>query len=70
VVRDISRSLAARFQASQAGAVHRALTIEDGSLVVTGNYLKRQIPPGWPRNEWVYVRVIDAGSALPVALSQ
>ena len=31
------------------------LTIEDGSLVVTDNYLKVRIPPGLPRNEWVNV---------------
>ena len=35
----------------------RGLTLEDGSLVVTGNYLKLRIPPGRTRNEWVSVRL-------------
>ena len=35
---------------------HRALTLEDGSLAVTGNYLKVRIPPGRARNEWVRVQ--------------
>jgi threonylcarbamoyladenosine tRNA methylthiotransferase MtaB len=65
-VRAIGRRLAERFHASQIGAVHRALTIEDGSLVVTGNYLKLRIPPGRARNEWVRVRVVshDHGELL------
>ena len=33
-----------------AGTVHRALTLEDGTLAVTGNYLKVRIPPGRGRN--------------------
>ena len=61
-VRDIARGLSARFRASQAGTEHRALTLEDGSLAVTGNYLKVRIPPGRARNEWVRVRVTDAAS--------
>jgi threonylcarbamoyladenosine tRNA methylthiotransferase MtaB len=56
-VREIGTALAARFRESQVGTIHRALTIEDGSLVVTGNYLKLRIPPGRARNEWVRVRV-------------
>ena len=36
------------------------LTLEDGSLVVTGNYLKVGIPPGRPRNEWIDVRITGA----------
>jgi threonylcarbamoyladenosine tRNA methylthiotransferase MtaB len=64
VVRDISRDLAARFRHSQQGVVYRALTIEDGSLAVTGNYLKVRIPAGRVRNEWVDVRVDAAGEHL------
>jgi len=56
-VRDIGQRLAARFRESQIGTTHRALTLEDGTLVVTGNYLKLRIPPGCARNEWVDVRV-------------
>ncbi len=62
-VRDIGRHLSDAFKASQIGAVHIGLTLEDGSLVVTDNYLKVRIPPGVPRNEWVNVRItsVDAG---------
>jgi threonylcarbamoyladenosine tRNA methylthiotransferase MtaB len=57
VVRDIGHRLAAEFRAAQIGRVHRGLTIDDGSAVVTGNYLKVRIPPGRARNEWVDVRI-------------
>ena len=57
IVREIGRRLATAFRDSQVGTVHRALTLEDGSLVVTGNYLKVRIPPGQARNEWVNVRL-------------
>jgi threonylcarbamoyladenosine tRNA methylthiotransferase MtaB len=56
-VREIGQRLAARFRDSQVGTNHRALTLEDGSLAVTGNYLKLRIPPGPPRNTWVRVRM-------------
>ncbi len=42
-----------RFRASQVGTTHRALTLDDGTLAVTGNYLKVRIPAGQARNEWV-----------------
>jgi threonylcarbamoyladenosine tRNA methylthiotransferase MtaB len=65
-IREIGRALTDGFHRSQIGAVHRALTLEDGSLVVTGNYLKLRIPPGRSRNEWVRVRVVshDHGELL------
>jgi threonylcarbamoyladenosine tRNA methylthiotransferase MtaB len=56
-VREIGNRLKERFHDSQVGTTHAALTLEDGSLAVTGNYLKLQIPPGQGRNEWVTVRV-------------
>ncbi len=56
-VRDIAATLTRRFRDSQVGTTHRALTIDDGLLVVTGNYLKVKIPPGRARNEWVRVRI-------------
>jgi threonylcarbamoyladenosine tRNA methylthiotransferase MtaB len=56
-VREIGQRLSARFRASQIGTVHRALTLEDGLLAVTGNYLKLRIPAGRARNEWVELRV-------------
>jgi threonylcarbamoyladenosine tRNA methylthiotransferase MtaB len=56
-IREISARLTKRFLDSQVGTVHRALTLEDGSLVVTGNYLKVRIPAGRQRNEWVSIRL-------------
>jgi threonylcarbamoyladenosine tRNA methylthiotransferase MtaB len=56
-IREIGQRLTARFRDSQIGTTHRALTLEDGSLAVTGNYLKVRIPPGRARNEWVRLRV-------------
>ena len=59
-LRSISEQLAARFRASQIGTVQQGLTLEDGSLVVTSNYLKVRIAPGRARNEWVNVRITAA----------
>jgi threonylcarbamoyladenosine tRNA methylthiotransferase MtaB len=56
-IRDIGRRLVERFRDSQLGAVRGALTVEDGSSVVTDNYLKLRVPPGRARNEWVRVRI-------------
>ena len=56
-VREIGHTLAGRFRAAQSGTIRRGLTIEDGSLAVTDNYLKIRIPPGHARNEWVQVSV-------------
>ena len=65
-VREIAQDLSRRFRDCQVGTTHRALTLEDGSLVVTGNYLKLRIPHGEPRNTWVRVRVAshDDGELL------
>ena len=57
--RDIGAALAARFRAAQIGTVHHALTLDDGTVAVTGNYLKVAIPRGRRRNEWVTLRVTD-----------
>jgi threonylcarbamoyladenosine tRNA methylthiotransferase MtaB len=56
-IREIGAGLAARFRASQAGSIRRGLTLDDGTLVVTDNYLKTRIPPGLPRNVWTDVTV-------------
>ena len=59
-VRDIAAKLTRTFRDAQVGTIHRALTLEDGSLAVTGNYLKVRIPTGRVRNEWVRVRITSA----------
>ncbi len=56
-VRASGHRLTVKFRESQHGTIHRALTLEDGSLAMTGNYLKVSIPPGRMRNEWVRVRI-------------
>jgi threonylcarbamoyladenosine tRNA methylthiotransferase MtaB len=65
-IRDIGRALTERFRDSQVGTTHRALTLEDGTLAVTGNYLKVRIPAGRSRNEWVQVTLTshDDGELL------
>jgi len=63
-LRDIGRMLTSRFIETQRGTVHRALTIDDGSVAVTGNYLKVRIPPGLPRNRWVDVRIATTAPSI------
>jgi threonylcarbamoyladenosine tRNA methylthiotransferase MtaB len=63
-IREIGQRLTARFRESQVGTVHRALTLEDGSLVVTDNYLKLKIPPGHGRNEWIDVKIVGVRDAM------
>ena len=63
-LREIARELTRAFHQSQDGAVRPGLTIDDGSLVVTDNYLKVKIEPACGRNEWIQVRVKVAGERL------
>ena len=56
-LRRATGDLAARFIASQVGAVRPGLTLEDGTLVLTDNFLKVRIPPGLLRNTRVRVRI-------------
>ncbi len=56
-VREVAARLAERFRLSQIDSVRPALTIDDGSTVVTDNYLKLRIPAGRPRNERVRVLI-------------
>ena len=65
-LRQIGAQLSSRFTQAQIGTIRPGLTLEDGSLVVTDNYLKVRIPPGLKRNERVRVRVTDAGSGVVV----
>ena len=63
-IREIGQRLTVRFRDSQVGTVHRALTLEDGSLAVTDNYLKIRIPPGRRRNEWVDVKIVEVRDTM------
>ena len=56
-LREISRTLATRFRTAQTGRVRPALTIDDGRMAVTDNYLRVAVPDGRVRNEWIDVVV-------------
>jgi hypothetical protein len=60
-LRRIGADLASRFRASQTGTVRPGLTLEDGTLVVTDNYLKIRIEPGTARNTRVHVTIPPVG---------
>jgi threonylcarbamoyladenosine tRNA methylthiotransferase MtaB len=58
-IRAVSARLAQTFRERQVGSVRPGLTIDDGSTVVTDNYLKLRIPPGHLRNQLVRVRMLS-----------
>jgi threonylcarbamoyladenosine tRNA methylthiotransferase MtaB len=58
-IRAVSQRLTARFNQAQIGTIRRGLTLEDGRVVVTDNYMKLRVGPGRRRNEWVRVRVVS-----------
>lgn len=53
-----------RFRQAQVGTIRPGLTLEDGTLVVTDNYLKVRIPAGRARNERVQVRLTSMSEAV------
>jgi threonylcarbamoyladenosine tRNA methylthiotransferase MtaB len=63
VIRDIGQALTARFKRSQVGNVRPALTIEDGTWVVTDNGLKLRVRTPRARNERVSVRIGENDTA-------
>ena len=69
-LRRIGAELSARFRASQTGAVRPGLTLEDGTLVVTDNYIKMRIPPGTPRNTRVRVTIPPVGPTFRSGVPQ
>jgi threonylcarbamoyladenosine tRNA methylthiotransferase MtaB len=62
-LRAIGAALSRRFRASQVGTIRPGLTLEDGTLVVTDNYLKVKIAPGIIRNQRVLVRLDEGTTA-------
>jgi threonylcarbamoyladenosine tRNA methylthiotransferase MtaB len=56
-LRGIGAALAREFRDRQLGTNRPGLTLEDGTLVVTDNYLKVRIPAGRARNERVLVTI-------------
>jgi threonylcarbamoyladenosine tRNA methylthiotransferase MtaB len=67
-LRAIGSDLSRRFRRAQVGSVRPGLTLEDGTLVVTDNFLKLRIPNGHARNERVWVRL--QGDERGVAITQ
>jgi threonylcarbamoyladenosine tRNA methylthiotransferase MtaB len=65
-VRQIGGELSRRFRASQVGTIRPGLTLEDGTLVVTDNYLKVRIAPGFGRNMRIAVRIEEDGTGTIV----
>jgi tRNA A37 methylthiotransferase MiaB len=63
-LRAIGSDLARRFRESQTGTVRPGLTIEDGTLVVTDNYVKVRIPAGLMRNHRVAVMMGHDGGTV------
>jgi threonylcarbamoyladenosine tRNA methylthiotransferase MtaB len=63
-LRAVGSQLSRAFHLSQQGTIRPGLTIEDGSLVVTDNYLKVRVTPARERNEWVQVKVRTIGEQL------
>ena len=65
-LRAIGADLSRRFRSSQIGTVRPALTLDDGSVVVTDNFMKLRIEPGFGRNVRVRVRVDDGTAGTVV----
>jgi threonylcarbamoyladenosine tRNA methylthiotransferase MtaB len=63
-LREIGQVLSTRFRDRQLGTVRPGLTLEDGSFVVTDNYLKVRVPPGHARNERVHVRLTGPATGV------
>jgi threonylcarbamoyladenosine tRNA methylthiotransferase MtaB len=59
-LREVAQELQQRFVDGQVGRERPALTLEDGSVALTDNYLKLRIAAGRARNERVRVRVVSA----------
>lgn len=55
------------FREAQVGTVRPGLTLEDGTLVVTDNYLKVRIPAGRVRNDRVQVRLTSMSEGVLVS---
>ncbi len=65
-LRAVGTELTTRFRARHVGTVRPGLTLEDGTLVVTDNYLKVRIPPGLPRNRRVEVLIGERAETAEV----
>jgi threonylcarbamoyladenosine tRNA methylthiotransferase MtaB len=64
LIRQIGAELTGRFHDAQVGAVRPGLTLEDGTLVVTDNFVKVRIAGGLKRNVRVQVRVTGPSTGV------
>jgi threonylcarbamoyladenosine tRNA methylthiotransferase MtaB len=58
-IRAIGERKASSFRRSQIGRHVRALTVDDGQSIVTGNFLKLRLGVAVPRNQWVDAVIVD-----------
>ncbi|CAN5607698.1 tRNA (N(6)-L-threonylcarbamoyladenosine(37)-C(2))-methylthiotransferase MtaB [soil metagenome] len=65
-LRALGAARSRQFLDSQTGTIRPGLTLDDGTLVVTDNYLKVRVPAGRRRNERVRVRVAGDGRGVCV----
>jgi len=63
-LRDLGMQLSSRFLRAQIGTTRPGLTLDDGTTVLTDNFLKVEVPPGLPRNVRVSVLIEAASPAL------
>ncbi len=63
-LRAIGSDISRQFRSRWVGSVVEGLTLEDGTLVLTDNYLRVKIPPGLQRNERVKVRIVSDGEPM------
>jgi threonylcarbamoyladenosine tRNA methylthiotransferase MtaB len=63
-LRSVGADMARSFRRRFVGAIVDGLTIEDGSLVMTDNYLRVRIPAGPTRNERVRVKIVADGEPM------
>jgi threonylcarbamoyladenosine tRNA methylthiotransferase MtaB len=68
VLRGIGAALSRRFYDTHFGTVRPGLTLENGTLVVTDNYIKVGIAPGLKRNTRVRVRLTGPGTGEVVSV--
>jgi threonylcarbamoyladenosine tRNA methylthiotransferase MtaB len=67
VLRAAAAKLTTKFREAQVDTIRPGLTLEDGSLVVTDNYLKVRVGTGKARNERVQVRLTSVSEGVVVA---
>ena len=66
-LRALGAALTRRFHDSQLGTIRPGLTLEDGTLVATDNYIKVRIAPGLARNRRVRVKLTGLGTGEVVS---